>query len=42
MNIESGNEDDDDDRRSPFRDDGMGCLDDISIGSIKNRDKFEI
>ena len=42
MNIESGNEDDDD-RASPFRDDdGIGCIDDISIGSIKNREKFEI
>ena len=41
MNIESGNEEDDD-RASPFRDDGTGCIDDISIGSIKNREKFEI
>jgi len=42
MNIESGNEDEDYSRPSPFREDGIGSIDDISIGSIKNREKYEI
>lgn len=41
MNIESSNEQDDR-RLSPFRDEEIGCIDDISIESIKNRERFEI
>jgi hypothetical protein len=42
MNIESSGNEGENDRPYPFRDDDTGCIDDLSIGSIKNRERYEI